>query len=196
MNAAERIVESYFRYVRGIFTKANVKGAGQVELDIVGVDSRKSPPTFFHVESSVSISSGYSKITNKEFIPSEAKLRQKAAGQRTTAGFFIEKKFFAQDTIETLKQVGCNTQNLKRILVAWEFDDEAREVLEGKGIECLTMGKLLQELADCLAQETRDIDSDILRTLQLFVRSRPQMPEIYSVETIRRRKKEATRSKE
>jgi len=113
MNAAERIVEAYFRYVRGIFTSANVKGVGQVELDIVGVDPRKSPPLFFHIESSVSISSGYSKITNKQFIPSEAKLRQKAAGQRTTAGFFIEKKFFSYDAIETLKQVGCDIQNLK-----------------------------------------------------------------------------------
>ena len=189
MNAAERIVEAYFRNIRSIFTRTSVKGVGQVELDIVGVDSRKSPPTFFHIESSVSISSGYSKITNKEFSPSEAKLRQKAAGQRTTAGFFIEKKFFARDVIETLKQIGCNTRNLKRIVVSWGFDDEAREALKDKDIECLTMGEILQELADYLAQETRDIDSDILRTLQLFVRSRPQMPEIYSIETIRRRKR-------
>lgn len=189
MNAAERIVEAYFRNVRSIFTRTSVKGVGQVELDIVGVDPSKRPPAFFHIESSVSISSGYSKITNKQFIPSEAKLRQKAAGQRTTAGFFIEKKFFSQDVLETLRQIGCDTRNLKRVLVSWEFDEEAHKVLQGKGIECLTMKDILQELADYLAKETSDIDSDILRTLQLFVRSKPQMPEIYSVETLRWRKK-------
>ena len=117
MNAAERIVEAYFRHVRGAFTRTSVRGVGQVELDIVAVDPNKSPMVFSHIESAVSISSGYSKITNKQFSPSEVKLRQKAAGQRTTAGFFIEKKFFAQDTIETLQQVGCDTQNIKRILV-------------------------------------------------------------------------------
>lgn len=189
MNAAERIVEAYFRYVRSIFTRTSVKGVGQVELDIVGVGPSMRSPTFFHIESSVSISSGYSKITNKQFIPSEAKLRQKAAGQRTTAGFFIEKKFFSQDVLETLRQIGCDTRNLKRVLVSWEFDEEAHKVLQGKGIECLTMKDILQELADHLAKETSDIDSDILRTLQLFVRSKPQMPEIYSVETLRWRKK-------
>jgi len=176
MNAAERIVEAYFRYARSIFTRTSVKGVGQVELDIVGVDPRMKPPTFFHIESSVSISSGYSKITNKQFDPSEAKLRQKAAGQRTTAGFFIEKKFFSQDVLETLRQIGCDTRNLKRVLVSWEFDEEAHKVLQGKGIECLTMKEILQELADYLAQETCDMDADILRTLQLFVRSKPQMP--------------------
>lgn len=189
MNAAERIVEAYFRFVRDIFTRTSVKGIGQVELDIVGVDPSKKPPVFFHIESSVSISSGYSKITNKQFSPSEVKLRQKAAGQRTTAGFFIEKKFFSQDVLETLKQVGCNTRNLKRVLVSWEFDEEAKKVLQGKDIECLTMKEILQELADYLAQETCDMDSEILRTIQFFVRSKPQMPEIYSVETIRRRKR-------
>ena len=37
---------------------------------------------------------------------------------------------------------------------------------------------------------TCDFDSDILRTLQLFVGAKPQMPEIYSAETIRQRKKQ------
>lgn len=194
MNAAERIVEAYFRYVRGIFTRTSVRHVGQVELDIIGVDPNKSPPAFFHIESSVSISSAYSRITNKPFSPSEAKQRQKMASQRRTAGFFIEKKFFSPEVLATLKQIGCKTQNLKRILVSWEFDNAAQRVLEDKGIECLTMKKIFQELADYLAQETCDIDSEILRTIQLFVRSEPKMPEIYSVQTTRQRKKRQTKS--
>ena len=189
MNAAERIVEAYFRYVRGIFTRTAVRGAGQVELDIIGVDTSKSPPVFFHIESSVSISSVYSRITDKPFSPSEARQRQKMAGQRKTAEFFIAKKFFSDEVLATLKQVGGKTKDLKRVLVSWEFDNEARRVLEGKSIECLTMKKIFQELADYLAEVTCDIDSEILRTLQLFVRSQPTMPKIFSVQTIRKRKK-------
>ena len=190
MNAAERIVEAYFRHVRGAFTRTSVRGVGQVELDIVAVDPKISPMGFSHIESAVSISSGFSKITNKPFSPSEAKLRQKMAGQRTTADFFIKKKFFTQEVLETLRQIGCKTQNLKRILVSWEFGNDALKVLQDNGIECLTMKEIFQELADSLALETCDFDSDILRTLQLFVRSKPQMPQIYSVETIRQRKKQ------
>ncbi len=189
MNAAEKIVEAYFRHVRGIFTRTSLRGGGQAELDMVGIDSRKSPPLFFHVESSVSISSGYSKITNKSFDAEKEKLRQEKAGQRRTAGFFINRKFFSNDVIDTLKLNGCDVSNVKRVLVAWEFEDKAKEVLEDKNIECLTMKRIFQELADFLAQETSDIDSEILRTLQLFVRSKPNMPTIYSVQTIRRKKK-------
>ena len=46
MNAAERIVEAYFRHVRGAFTRTSVRGVGQVELDIVAVDPNKSPMVF------------------------------------------------------------------------------------------------------------------------------------------------------
>lgn len=189
MNAAEHIVEAYFRYVRGVFTKTSIRAVGQAELDIVGVDPRKSPATFFHIESSVSISSSYSKITNKPYTPIDEKQRQEKAGQRRTAGFFIKKKFNAPDVLATLRQIGCKKQNLKKVLVSWEFDADARKALEKKGIECLTMIKIFQELADRLAEETCDFDSQILRTIQLFTRSQPHMPKIYSVHKIRQRKK-------
>jgi hypothetical protein len=189
MNAAECIVESYFRYVRGVFTRTCIKGVGQVELDIVGVDPATSPPTFFHIESSVSISSAYSRITDRPFSLSDAKKRGKAAGQRRTAGFLVEKKFYSPDVLATLKGIGCKMKCLKRVVVSWEFDTAARKVLEDKGIECLTLRQILQELADRLAKETRDIDSEILRSLQLFVRSDPKMPKVISVQSIRKKKR-------
>lgn len=189
MNAAERIVEAYFRHILNIFTRTGVRGVGQVELDIVGVDPSKSPPVFFHIESSVSISSGFSKISNKPFDPEMRKQKSRAAQQKTTAGYFIEHKFFSPGVEATLKKVGCDLTHLKRTLVAWEFDEEAQQRLEERGIECLSMKKILQHLADHLAFETSDIDSEILRTLQLFVRAKPNMPEIKSVQRIRQEKK-------
>ncbi len=188
MNAAEKIVKAYFEYVRGVFTRTSLRGRGQAELDIVGVNPSKKPPVYYHIESTVSISSVYSKITNKPYSFTEEKDRQKKAGQRRTAGFFIEKKFFTKEVESILKKAGCMLDALQRVVVAWEFDEDAKKVLEGKGIECLTMKQIFQELASQLAEETCDIDSDILRTIQLFVRAKPQMPIIYSVQTLRDRK--------
>ncbi len=190
MNAAEKIVEAYFEYVRGVFTRTSLRGKKQAELDIVGVNPSKKPPAYYHIESTVSISSAYSKITNKPYSFREEKDRQKKAGQRRTAGFFIQKKFFTKEVESILKKEGCTLDTLQRVVVAWEFDKDAKKVLEEKGIECLTIKQIFQELASRLAEETCDIDSDILRTIQLFVRAKPQMPRIYSVQTLRDRKKE------
>lgn len=189
MNAAEKIVETYFRYIRRLFTRTSLKGAGQVELDLVGADPCVSPSLYYHIESSVSISSSYSKITNKPYSEIREKQRQEKAGQRRTAGFFIQKKFFAKDVITTLELNGCDIKNIKRIVVAWKFDDDAIEEFNKKKIECLTMKTILQELVDKISEETCDLDSDILRTIQLFIRSEPKMPSIYSIQTLRNKKR-------
>lgn len=189
MNAAEKIVESYFRYVRGLYTRTSLKGPGQAELDLIGVDPKISPPLYYHVESSVSISGAYSRITNKPYDPEKEKQRQEKAAQRRTTGFFVKKKFFSKDVKNTLKANGCDLRNIKRVIVTWKFEDKAQKTLEKNNVECLTMKKVFQELADFLAQETGDIDSEILRTLQLFVRTRPVMPKIYSIQTTRRKRK-------
>lgn len=189
MNAAEKIVEAYFREVKGLFTQTSIQGEGQAELDIVAVDPRQSPPVFYHVESTVSISSTHSRITNKLFDPFEAKERIKKAVQRRTAGFFISNKFFSDKVLKTLKIMGCDLNCVKRVLVSWGFDEDAKKGLEAKGIECLLLKDIFQALADHLAGETKDFDSDILRTIQLFVRSEPKMPKIHSIQATRRKKR-------
>jgi hypothetical protein len=60
-------------------------------------------------------------------------LRGKTAQQRTTAGYFIEQKFFLPGVEATLRKVGCDLTPLKGTLVAWEFDGEAQQRLEEKG---------------------------------------------------------------
>lgn len=194
MNAAEKIVEAYFRHVKGLFTRSSLRGKGQSELDIVGVDPRTIPPTFYHIESSVSISSFYDKIINKPYDEIEENNRGKKAAQRTTAGFFINKKFFHENVIATLKQNGCDCTNIKRILVAWRFTTDAQQALEKKNIKYLTMKEIFQDLVNHLASETTNLDSEILRTIQLFVRSQPDMPDIYSIATTRKKKKQKINS--
>ena len=189
MNASESIVQSYFQYVESIYTRANVRGVGQAELDLVGVRISNQTPTYYHVESTVSISAAFSKITDDKYDPEHAKQRGKQAKQRRTVGFILAKKFNSKEVIATYQQLGIDPNNLKRVLVSWDFQEQARQELESKGVTCLSMQTILQKLADLLAKETSDLDSDILRTLQLFVRAKPKMPAVLSVNTIRRQKK-------
>lgn len=189
MNAAENIVQSYFQYVKGIYTRANVKGVDQSELDLIGVDTSGDIPIYYHIESTVSISAVYSKITVDKYDPEHAKQRGKQARQRRTVGYILARKFHSEGVTKTYPQLGIDPANLKRVLVSWDFQEEARQQLESEGVQCLSMKTVLQELADRLAEETSDLDSDILRTLQLFVRAEPTMPRIYSVQTIRKKKK-------
>jgi hypothetical protein len=189
MNAAENIVQCYFQYVKGIYTRANVRGVGQAELDLIGVDTSGSTPVYYHIESTVSISAVHSRITADKYNPEDARQRSKQARQRRTAGFILARKFYSEEIVQTYRKLGIDPAHLMRVLVSWDFQDEARQELENKGVQCLSMKTLLQELADRLAEETSDLDSDILRTLQLFVRAEPTMPRIYSVQTIRKKKK-------
>jgi hypothetical protein len=188
MNTAEHIVEAYFQYVKRIYTRNNVKSESQTELDIIGVDPTVSPAKYYHIESSVSLSAAYSRITNNKYDAALAKERVAKSGQRRTAGFFIEQKFYSNAIANTYKLLGINSESLERIVVAWKFDTDAKVTLQGKGIVCMTMKEILQELAERLAVETKDIDSDILRTVQLYVRSEIAQPKIHSVATIRKRK--------
>jgi hypothetical protein len=189
MNAAENIVQSYFQYVKGIYTRANVRGVGQAELDLIGVDTSGSTPVYYHIESTVSISAVHSKITADKYDAEHAKQGSKRARQRRTAGFILARKFYSEEIVQTYRQLGIDPANLIRMLVSWDYQDEARQELERKGVQYLSMKTVLQELADRLSEETSDLDSDILRTLQLFVRAEPVMPRIYSVQTIRKKKK-------
>lgn len=187
MNAAEKIVEAYFREVKGLFTQTSIQGVQQSELDIVAVDPRQAPPLFYHIESSVSISSGFSRITCDPFDLQKCKERANMASQRCTAGFFIARKFFSEGVLKTLEKMGCKEDKVKRILVSWGFNGDAEKELKAKGIECLSLKTIFQELANHLARETKNLDSDILRTIQLFVRSEPDMPKIYGIRATRRK---------
>ena len=85
METTERIVEAYVRYVKGWFTIPNIKCKGQMEIDLLAVDiSNPKNISRYHIESGVSISGAYSKLTNKPFSQDDLKERVKQAGQRRT----------------------------------------------------------------------------------------------------------------
>src|SRR2546428_9438013 len=94
METTERIVEAYARYVRGCFTLPNVKCDDQREIDLLAVKvPRDGAVERFHIESGVSISGPFSRLTNRPFSLTDLRTRGKQPEQRRTLGYFEQCKF-------------------------------------------------------------------------------------------------------
>lgn len=105
METTEKIVEAYCRYIKGWFTIPNIKCKGQYEIDLLAVEVPSSRTVHrYHIESGVSISGAYSKLTAKEFSSERLKVRVEQAGQRRTVGYFVEKKFGPLEVRNKLKE--------------------------------------------------------------------------------------------
>ncbi|MCZ6803106.1 MAG: hypothetical protein O7D86_04015 [Proteobacteria bacterium] len=94
LETTEKIVEAYVRYIKGWFTIPNIKCAGQLEIDLLAIHHfSDNQISRYHIESGISISGGFSRLTNKSYSDEDLKVRVKQAGQRRTLGYFIERKF-------------------------------------------------------------------------------------------------------
>jgi hypothetical protein len=93
METTEKIVESYVRNVKGWATISNIRCFGQNEIDLLAID----PLTFnrYRIETSVSGSKVYSKLTAKPFDAKLLKERVQKPKMRRTLGYFIENEFGA-----------------------------------------------------------------------------------------------------
>jgi hypothetical protein len=169
METTEKVVEAYCRYIKRWATIPNIKCPGQYEIDLLAIN----PLTLerYHIESGVSISGGYSRLTAKPFSTDELKMRLKQAGQRRTLGFFAERKFTATEVIETLKRYGFHDENYSRIIVTWGWEDEVDSKSKNMGITLWDFRDLLQELAHTFQKQKTYFTDDTLRTLQLFAKA-------------------------
>lgn len=80
METTEKIVDSYCRYVKDLFTIPNIRCSGQYEIDLLAVElSPKNDVKRYHIECGVSISGSHSKLTGKEFSQEKLKERVKQA---------------------------------------------------------------------------------------------------------------------
>lgn len=171
METTERIVEAYIRYVKGWFTMPNIKCDGQNEIDILAIDPTKKPMKRYHIEVSVSISSSYSKLTNKEYDPELAKVRVQMAKQRTTLGHFIHKKFASPGVVSKLEEFGFSERNYEKIVVVWDWIQGVEDAAKAEGIELWRFKDIIKELSKELGDRTEYYSDDILRTLQLHERA-------------------------
>jgi hypothetical protein len=166
METTEKIVEAYVRYVRKWATIPNIKCPGQYEIDLLAIDPVNL--NRYHIESGVSVSGSYSKLTVKDYSDEYLKMRVKAASQRRTIGYFIDRKFGAQPVIDTLEEYGFLPGQYSKIIVSWGWEEEAEKEAEKHAIQLWDFRDILREIAASFKKKRVYFTDDTLRTLQLF----------------------------
>lgn len=169
METTERIVEAYVRYVKGWLTITNVKCEGQLEIDLLAVDVF-DPKRIrrYHIESGVSISGGFSRLTNKPFSTENLKVRVKQASQRRTLGYFTERKFAGPGVAEKLKAFGFLPGNYTKVIVSWGWEADVPAAAKQAGAELWDFRDILKEIAEKSRADRGYFTDDTMRTLQLM----------------------------
>lgn len=169
METTEKIVESYVRRVKGWATISNIRCAGQNEIDLLAIN----PVTLdrYHIETSVSGSQVYSKLTAKPFSALLLKERVQKPKMRRTLGYFIEHKFGAPGVIASLRDYGFDPGSHTRVVVSWGWTDEAKAAADAAQIQLWDFRKLMREIADSIRGKRSYFSDDALRTIGLFVRA-------------------------
>jgi hypothetical protein len=168
VETTEKIVEAYVRYVKGWATIPNLRCDAQKEIDLFAIDPVTDAR--WHIETSVSISSGFSALTNDVFEPGEHKNRLKAAAARRKLGFFLEEKFLPSAVEQRLALFGCGAGKLKRAIVTWDWKPGVEEAARDVGIELWGLPAMMQEIAEKARTGKAYLADDILRTIDLFAR--------------------------
>jgi len=172
METTEKIVESYCRYVKGWFTISNIKCSGQYEIDLLAIEvSPDEGLKRYHVESGVSISGAYSRLTAKPYSPEKLKERIEQAGQRRTIGYFIHRKFGSKEVLAELDKYGFKEGNYSKVIVTWGWEEKAGEQADREGIILWDFRDILKEIAKTCRHTKTYFTDDTLRTIQLFVRT-------------------------
>lgn len=169
METTEKIVEAYVRYVKGWATIANIKCPGQYEIDLLAIDPRTGEK--YHIESGVSVSGSYSKLTAKPFSVASLKKRVEQAGQRRTLGYFIERKFSAPGVARRLAEHGFEPGKYAKIVVTWGWTPEARREADKQGVTLWDFRDLMAEIIERIKDDRIYFTDDTLRTLHLYERS-------------------------
>lgn len=172
METTEKIVESYCRYVKQLFTIPNIKCKGQYEIDLLAIDTTSTKKLQrYHIECGVSISGSYSKLTAKRFSEKALKTRNKQAEQRRTLGYFIQRKFNVTEVTSELEKYGFVQGNYQKVIVTWGVTPDAKALAEKKNIKIWDFRKLLHEIAEVHKNHKTYFTDDTARTIQLFAKA-------------------------
>lgn len=168
METTEKIVESYCRYVKGWLTLPNVKCEGQYEIDLLAIDPKSKRPNRYHIESGVSISGSFSKLTAKPFSPHDLKIRIKQAGQRRTLGYFIDRKFNLPEVQAELQKYGFVPGNYSKVIVTWGWQTNVKALADREKIQLWDFREIVQEIAGACRDHKTYFTDGTARTIQLF----------------------------
>jgi len=169
METTEKIVEAYVRYVKGWFTIPNIKCEGQMEVDLLAVDlSVRNKIRRYHIESGISVSGAYSRLTNKPFSSDTLKIRVKQAGQRRTLRYFTKRKFAAPGVRKKLKTFGFMPGNYTKVIVTRGWTEDVPAAAKRAGVALWDFKDILAEIAQRCQSDRTYFTDDTMRTLQLM----------------------------
>jgi hypothetical protein len=175
VETTERIVEAYCRYIRQWATIPNVRCPGGFEIDLLAIDPKAG--LRYHIETSVSISSGFAKLSGKRFNASSLKTRVGGPAQRRTVGFFVERKFGPPEVRAALREHGFDPGAYQQVIVSWGWDDQAEAQADAAGVELWDFRTLLVEIVEQFKHHSAYLTDDTLRTLQLYALAAQQLKE-------------------
>jgi hypothetical protein len=169
METTEKIVEAYVRHVKGWATISNIRCQGQYEIDLLAIDPKSLAR--YHIETSVSGSQGFAKLTATVFDPLLLKVRVKKPKMRRTLGYFAQHKFGTAAVGDRLKDYGFEPGEYTKVVVSWGWTDEAKAAADAEGIELWDFRELMRQIADSIRDRRSYFTDDTLRTINLFVRA-------------------------
>ncbi|WP_022721174.1 hypothetical protein [Rhodopseudomonas sp. B29] len=169
METTEKIVEAYVRHVKRWATIPNIRCDAQQEIDLLAIN----PVTLerYHIETSVSGSQVYSKLTNKEFDPALLKLRVQKPKMRRTLGYFISHKFGTKAILDKLSEYGFKDGAYKKVVVTWDWTPDAKATADAQNIELWDFRMLMRDIATSIQHSRGYFTDDTLRTINLFMRA-------------------------
>lgn len=173
METTERIVEAYVRHVMGCATISNIRCDGQNEIDLLAIH----PKTLarYHIEVSISISSGFKRLTAKPYDPINKKERVHQAEQRRTIGFFVEHKFAKPGVISRLAEYGFTDGNYTKVVATWDWTDDAKAQADAAGVELWDFRRMITDIAQAVRSDKTYFNDDTMRTLSLFAKAMDEM---------------------
>jgi hypothetical protein len=107
----------------------------------------------------------------KPYSDQELKVQVKAAAQRRTFGYFIQRKFGAKEVVENLRKYGFRPGQYSKIVVSWGWEVAASDEAANHGIELWDFRDILKEIAASSEKKRVYFTDDTLRTLQLYARA-------------------------
>jgi hypothetical protein len=169
METTEKIVEAYVRYVKGWATIPNLRCDGQHEIDLIAIDPVSLDR--YHIETSVSGSQSYSRLTDKAFDPELLKQRVSKSGQRRTLGYFIERKFGLTNVKAELAKYSFVDGAYRNVIVTWDWTPEAQAMASEAKVDLWSFQEIMREIAATIRHRRSYFTDDTLRTINLFVRA-------------------------
>jgi len=169
METTEKIVEAYVRYIKGWATIPNLRCQGQFEIDLLAIDPLSLDR--YHIETSVSGSQNFSRLTTRAFVPELLKEKVQKAGQRRTLGFFLERKFGVAEVRAELAKYGFVEGAYRNVIVIWDWTPEAAAEAEKASVLLWSFQEIMREIAAAIRHKRSYFTDDTLRTINLFVRA-------------------------